>query len=117
MGRNDEEDALPKSGGVLVLGPAVGGAGHIETLAAERGLALGFSDGYAISNGMQDMVLAQMRIKQGAEVTIRDLDGYATVRMVSNGLEMRAYGVGERTEKKRDREDFDDWGDDNPRGL
>ncbi len=108
---NSVEEAFPESGGVIVLGASVPEGGHIETLSAEKGLALIFNEDTGIRDAYQDILKIKMGLREGAQAeSIDSLDGYRTVRMVSNGLEGRVYGVEEK---------YDDElrGDHEPRGL
>ena len=108
---NVSEETLPAAGGVVVLGPSPKDFGHVETLAAEKGLALVFDDGYEIPNSRATLLKIQMRIPEGVQIGMDNLDGYRTLRLVSDGLEGRVYGVGERSH-----DDFDTY-DDEPQGL
>jgi hypothetical protein len=104
------EKSIPQSGGAVVLRPPKEGFGHIETLCAERGLALVFSDVDARPQSTHDSFATiekmRMGIKEGIAVEHVDLGGYTTVRLVSNGLKACVYGVGERNAQV---ESDDDW--------
>ena len=126
------EHALPRTGGAVVLGPSHANSGHLETVCAEKELALVFSDDFADPyETYNDSVILRMGIrppKRGTGVRFENLDGYKTLRLVSNGLEGRVYGVGERISKDTEenlREAWsdsdlpvdDDWSNNDPRGL
>lgn len=98
LGEYGAEEAMPSSGAVIILGGAVEGGGHIETICAEKGIALIFSDEIVTPDmGAHQVILeAQLGIKSGVRLEKDNLQGFTTLRLVSNGLEGRVYGVGER---------------------
>lgn len=96
LGSHGADRALPESGGVVILGPSVGGGGHIETICAEKGLALVFSDEMPERHDAErELAMIYAGIERGVMGRANSLDGYTTLRLVSNGLEGKVYGVGE----------------------
>ncbi len=88
---NEIMEALPKSGAVIILGGSRKDGGHIETLCAEKGVSVIFSE--HIDYSSDRMLMLGISNERYGIPRVRDLDGFKKVRVVSNGLEGKVYGV------------------------
>lgn len=83
--------SLPKSGAVVVLGGSRSEGGHIETICAEKGVAVIFSD--HIDYSSDRMLMAGLSNERVGMSRVSNLQGFTKVRVVSNGLEGKIYGL------------------------
>jgi len=102
LNREDRPDLLksiPQKGGAIVLSAPIEDCGHVETLCAERGVALIFSSDApkpAIDKRSEtEKASDEIREAHKIDAYLDKLWGYDKFRLVSDGLEGRVYGVKE----------------------
>jgi hypothetical protein len=83
--------ALPDKGVVVILGASRKDSGHIETICAEKGLTVIFSDEVSYSNSHDLMVVSGLIKSDYGVPTISDFKGHKKVRVLTNGIEGRVY--------------------------